>query len=331
MLFKKRKHNILVLGSDGMLGYDVYNTLLQLSATEDSNVGTVIGIGKEAGLKLHERNALSHFMANSIHFDYCINCVAFTDTNCAENEDTGKILSYQLNALAPKYIAESCILHHTKLIHISTDYVFSELSDAVHRRLGGMFMPYSETFPVNAYGKDKLLGEIGVANAYHKWPKGYAILRTSWLYGMHNSKSFIHKFLKNAVTTLKYSKTHEVSMTENERSVPTSTYYLIKCILSVIDDKKYGTFHAVPLTNSYGVTRLQYAKAILDSLKSCENANEIGLSDIKLKPVKLKGHWPEFSAMANTIGPCRFWELELNLFLKKNFDALAEFMTMIAK
>ena len=49
MLFKKRKHNILVLGSDGMLGYDVYNKLLQLSAIEDSNVGTVIGIGKEAG------------------------------------------------------------------------------------------------------------------------------------------------------------------------------------------------------------------------------------------------------------------------------------------
>ena len=40
-IFGKRKLNILVLGADGMLGYDVYEHFKKQSTLEDSNVGIV--------------------------------------------------------------------------------------------------------------------------------------------------------------------------------------------------------------------------------------------------------------------------------------------------
>jgi dTDP-4-dehydrorhamnose reductase len=158
-----------------------------------------------------------------------------TDTVSAETTENGKNLSYKLNAQFLNHLATVCKIFKTKLIHISTDYVFSELCNPcinidTHSYLYG-FSPVDIPFPKNNYGLHKLLGEQFIQNIMHK--NTYAILRTSWLYGKHNEKSFVHKFLKNALKCCKENIL--IDVTNNEYSIPTSTTFLSYYIYGVIN------------------------------------------------------------------------------------------------
>ena len=91
--------------------------------------------------------------------------------------------------LVQKHLAETCFYNKIKLIHISTDYVFSEYSNN-----SSSINP--EPFPVNQYGLQKLLAEKFIETAYSKWPKGYLIARSSWMFG-NSKRSFVEKLLSN--------------------------------------------------------------------------------------------------------------------------------------
>ena len=90
-------------------------------------------------------------------------------------------------------------------------------------------------------------------------PKEYSILRTSWLYGLHNSKSFVHKFIKNALECTKDNKPIEV--TSDEFSVPTNTITLVDQINIVLNNNDYGVRHVVD-NWEHPVSRLEFAKNI---------------------------------------------------------------------
>ena len=89
-----------------MLGYDVFMRFRKMSQMRDSNIGIVIGLDVDDNYDFTDPLTLKKYFDNCIRFDYCINCIAYTDTAKAEND--GKDLSYKLNALVPKYIAEAC-------------------------------------------------------------------------------------------------------------------------------------------------------------------------------------------------------------------------------
>lgn len=225
------------------------------------------GLDVKDGVNVHEdpltcSSSLKSYFAKSPCFDFCINCIAYTNTAAAENDAEGQRMSYRLNALAPKYIARACAESGTKLVHVSTDYVFSQHS--MHREMigGSTFGTYDEPFPCNMYGLHKLLGEEFIRDEMHG--NDYAILRTSWLYGAHNSKSFVHKFIRNVVKVLKEGK-HEVEMTSNEVSVPTSTSVVMQCIDELVRSSwTPGIMHAVAqLCNSIAPSRCDFANEIL--------------------------------------------------------------------
>lgn len=75
-------------------------------------------------IDLGRKHALCDYFDKSIHYDFVVNCAAITNTTDIEGSSKDK--SYLINALAMKWIADACNVHRTKLIHISTDYVFSE-------------------------------------------------------------------------------------------------------------------------------------------------------------------------------------------------------------
>ena len=101
--------------------------------------------------------------------DLIVNAAAYTAVDRAESEPRP---AAQVNATAPRILAEEAKRLGAALIHYSTDYVFD----------GAKSTPYVESDspnPLNAYGRSKLEGErlIQASGCRH------LILRTSWVYG----------------------------------------------------------------------------------------------------------------------------------------------------
>ena len=325
----KKKLNILVVGSNGMLGHDVYEFYTKLSQLKDTNIGKVFGIDRTEGQPAITGVQIYDFMNRSVHFDVCINCVAYTDTKGAEEPyvdnffDSKKRLSYELNAELPYWLALSCKQHKTKLIHISTDYVFSEVD--AYRRENDI------PTPKNVYGEHKYIGELHIKNVFGEKSKDYAVLRTSWLFGTHNSKSFVHKFLLNTFRCIKEGREDQIEMTSNERSVPTSVWFLTRCIDYTIRNGKHGVLHAVPTASSLindEVTRLQFAKCILKYFNTKiadvlpEKIDDTrSTADIEVKPVERHTYAPTTSSMETSFSDavfCKYWEDDLATFIATN-------------
>lgn len=150
---------VLVLGASGMIG----NAMLRvLSENTDWNVmGTVRNEGDKSyfaepiasrmlsGANLGNECGLVRAFA-AAKPDVVVNCVGLTKHVPDGNRPLSAI---SMNALLPHRLAELCGLTGARLIHVSTDCVFS-----------GEKGNYRETDPPDAqdvYGRSKFMGEIG--------------------------------------------------------------------------------------------------------------------------------------------------------------------------
>lgn len=102
--------------------------------------------------------------------DVVINAAAHTAVDAAETDEPGAAL---VNDTGPRLLASALARTGGRLLHVSTDYVFS--GDADH--------PYGiddEPGPKTVYGRTKLAGERGVRVTL---PDSSWIVRTAWVYG----------------------------------------------------------------------------------------------------------------------------------------------------
>ena len=117
----------------------------------------------------------------SIKPDAVINAAAYTKVDQAESEVD---LAFRVNATGVYNLALCSKKYNSRLIHISTDYVF----DGTKRE------PYTETDPtnpINVYGQSKLAGE-NLALATHI---NTLILRTSWVFSEYEN-NFLKTMLR---------------------------------------------------------------------------------------------------------------------------------------
>lgn len=101
--------------------------------------------------------------------DFIINCAAYTDVDKCETE---RELCWKLNVDAVKNLIIASRANNSKIIHISTDYVFD-----------GKNGPYTEDAspsPISFYGRSKLASE----NALLTSGVDYLIIRTIVLFGI---------------------------------------------------------------------------------------------------------------------------------------------------
>ena len=103
--------------------------------------------------------------------DVVINAAAWTAVDKAETEEAAATV---VNADAPATMARACAARALPFIHISTDYVFDGAGNQP-------FAVTHPTAPLGAYGRSKLLGEVGIRNAGGR----HVILRTSWVVSAH--------------------------------------------------------------------------------------------------------------------------------------------------
>ncbi len=119
--------------------------------------------------------------------DVVINCAAYTAVDACESHAE---LSMAVNARGPELLALSCREHGSRLIQVSTDYVFDGARPAPTPYLEG-----DTPHPVSMYGKSKLAGEEAVRAVLDN----HLIMRTAWLYGIGN-KNFLKTMLRLALT-----------------------------------------------------------------------------------------------------------------------------------
>lgn len=212
---------ILVTGSYGQLG----NELNQLK--EDFPEWNFLLTDADSLDITSEITVQNYFQNNNP--DFLINCAAYTAVDKAEIDiETAE----KVNAFAPKLLAKYARESNTRVIHVSTDYVFN----------GTACKPYVETDtvdPKGVYGKTKLEGEH---NCLSENPETI-VIRTSWLYS-----SFGNNFVK---TMLRLGKERELlNVVFDQVGTPTYAANLANAILKIIqitekDHRKFipGIYH----------------------------------------------------------------------------------------
>ncbi len=207
---------ILVTGANGQLGKE-----LQQAAPAYPDFEFIF-LSRE-DLPIHHFEMVRHYF--SVYKpDYLINCAAYTAVDRAELE---KDRAFQINGEAVGVLAAVCNKYGTKLVHISTDYVFDGMAKE----------PYKEDAPTNpqsVYGASKLQGEKEAL----QFAPGCIIIRTSWVYS---------GFGKNFVKTMRklMSEKEEINVVNDQLGSPTYAADLAEAILQIIASGNWqpGLYH----------------------------------------------------------------------------------------
>ena len=116
------KRKVLVLGSTGMIGHQVYMHLEQSGEYELFNFSFRNKLNNQTIIIDVTKNEQEFFQEiKKIRPDLIINCIGIL----IEESDADKIRAIQLNALLPHKLARLADSINSKLLHMSTDCVFS--------------------------------------------------------------------------------------------------------------------------------------------------------------------------------------------------------------
>ena len=249
---------ILVTGVKGQLGYDCVRELTERGYTN------VKGIDID-DLDLTKEEDVKNYI-NEYKPDVVMHNAAWTAVDKAE-EMPEKV--YEVNALAPKYIAETCKSVGAKMVYISTDYVFNGLGDKP-------FNVDDEKAGLSVYGKTKSQGEDFVTSTIDK----YFIVRISWVFGK-NGNNFVKTMLKLA----NMGKT-ELNVVSDQIGSVTYTYDLSKLLCDMIETDKYGIYHA---TNEGYISWAEFAEEIFKQANKNVKVNHVTTEEyLKMVPQQAK-------------------------------------------
>jgi len=203
---------ILVTGSNGQLGTEMRN--LRTAHAQHQWFFTDV-----AELDITDREAVNAFVRmNGI--DLIVNCAAYTNVDRAEeDEPTARLINAQA--------VENLALTGCRIIHISTDYVFS----------GCESVPCREDDPVapaTAYGRTKLEGERLLLAACQE----AIIFRTAWLYSPYGN-NFVKTMLRLG------NERDELRVVYDQIGTPTYAADLARVIMTAIEAPEWhaGIYH----------------------------------------------------------------------------------------
>jgi dTDP-4-dehydrorhamnose reductase len=219
---------VLIVGAAGMLGKALLRTW-----TGDEVTGIDIA---DADIRIPAQieTQIQHFCPNWI-----VLTAAYTDVDgCELNPE----LAYAVNTQGAVNVAKAAASSGTKLMFISTDYVFDGTKTA----------PYETTDarnPMSAYGRSKAEAEEKIlATLPHA-----CIVRTSWLFGAEG-KCFPDTILKLAATR------SQIEVVNDQRGCPTYTDDLASAIAQLCHVGAEGIIHC---TNSGDCTWFDLASEVL--------------------------------------------------------------------
>ncbi|MDR3011630.1 MAG: dTDP-4-dehydrorhamnose reductase [Chitinispirillales bacterium] len=210
---------ILIIGSNGQLGYDLVN---------QANLAGHFVIPTDYPLvDLLDKSSVEACVDEAAP-DVIVNCAAFTAVDDCE---TMREEAFALNADACGVLASAAKKHSALLVHFSTDYVFDGLAEA----------PYTEDSrpnPQSAYGKSKRRGEEAIAEIYDN----FMIFRIAWLYGTHGN-NFVKTIRWMATSASRAKEKKPLKIVNDQFGTPTWTVSVCRQVLAMLGRPERGIFH----------------------------------------------------------------------------------------
>ena len=206
------KISILVTGAGGQVGREM------AAIAPDFPVFDFVFAGSQQ-LNVSSHDEIQRMFA-SRKFDYCINAAAYTAVDKAETDREKVALA---NMIGPHLLARACKENQTRLIHLSTDYVY-------HNSLNRPLLEDDPVEPKSVYAFSKCAGDEAVL---HFHPEGAMVVRTSWVFS-----SFGQNFVK---TMLRLGKERsELRVVCDQIGTPTYARHLASALLRAIASAESG-------------------------------------------------------------------------------------------
>jgi len=256
----------LVVGADGMLGSMIVERLTAAGINVEGVVLNDMDITNEQQTQL----VLSERKPSVV-----MNCAAYTNVDGAE---TNEEVALHVNGDGVRNLARAAKQIGARLVHISTDYVFS----------GTQADGYNEDAqpdPQGAYGRTKLAGERALADEV----ADFLLVRTAWLYGP-DGKNFVDTIREK----LKAGETLKV--VGDQIGSPTFTGDLAEAIIALVNNNAPSSIYH--LVNSGRASWYDFACAIRDELGLSADITQVTTVEFPRPAPR-----PAYSVLNNTKRP----------------------------
>ena len=281
--------NVWVTGSKGQLGQEIKNNLKKGNSnflfTKKNDIDITKKEDIERFIKLNKIKVI-------------INCAAYTNVDDAEKNTE---LAFGVNSDGVLKLVKCCEKFNTKLIHISTDFIFDSNKN----------IPIKENETPNpfcTYAKSKYQGEQYILNS----SIDSIIIRSSWIYS-----EFGNNFLKNIMKISKKKKS--ISVVNDQIGSPTYANDLaVVCILFV---KKYITITGQNIFNYSNLGECSWYDFAVEIKKNAKlncNINPIKTEDFHSLAKRPKYSVLDKSKIKRELGiEIPFWKDSLKICINK--------------
>ena len=258
----------MVIGGSSLLGYKILTNKNNFELYGSYNKNP-INMEDLQSIEIDIRNKTNCKKILEIKPDVIINTAAITNVDYCEKFEKN---AFDVNVTGTKNISEIVDKIGSKLIHISTDAVFSGNKK--------FYTEEDELNPINVYGKTKLESEKIVSKI-----EDSVILRPSVIFGWIPSEYI--KTSDESRKTMNFglwvldqlNKKNKISIVNDQFNTPTLADNLAKNILNIVQKDMTGIFH---LSGLSCVSRLDFSKKIAKSFGYSENLiNSISSKDLK--------------------------------------------------
>lgn len=207
---------VLITGARGQLGVELRHVA--------PRHGTELVALDSVALDVADADAVAEVLARE-RPDAIINAAAYTAVDRAE---TQRERAWAVNADGPAHLAAGAARSGARLIHISTDFVFSG-------ELGRAAAVDRPTSPVNVYGASKAAGEARVRDALGSEA---LVLRTAWVYAGHG-----RNFVQTMLRLMADPERESLSVVEDQLGSPTWARSLAEVIWRALPAGIGGVHH----------------------------------------------------------------------------------------
>lgn len=249
---------VLIVGGAGLLGQyaceEAHRRGHEVVATTRGPTPSRPGVSWRE-LDLRDRGAIRGVVREAAA-GLVLNAAALTDVDGCEDRPEE---AQAVNALAPEAIAQASKAAGSRLVHVSTDYVFDGTGPATES---------TDPNPLGVYGRTKLDGERRVVAAH----PSALVLRMSGVFGWNrvsaktNSVTWILKMVEAG---------QEVRLFRDQTITPTYAKTGAQAAFDLVEGNARGLFH---VASADCLSRLQMGEAVVEAF---------GIPGAKLVPVSM--------------------------------------------